>query len=130
MRKRLWPLALLPLLIGCVWIPRLSPTAGPTPISAPTDAPPEPTKPATPTVAPLSSTPSVSPTPTATVVPANPTALPSPDWDDLAPYRQAMLPAFKDDVDLFADATRYWIDLQIDLETTILLVAVYIRKRG
>jgi aminopeptidase N len=35
-------------------------------------------------------------------------------WDDLGPYRQAMLPAFAGDVDRFADVTRYAIDVDID----------------
>jgi len=119
MRKRLWPLALLPLLIGCVWISRLSPTPRPTPVSTPTRAPtstPTQASTPTPTVAPRSSTPSATPPSTATVTYATPVAFASPDWNDLAPYRQAMLPAFVGDVDRFADATRYWIDLRVDLD--------------
>ena len=54
---------------------------------------------------------------------ATPTVTPTPaslaggwSWDDLTPYKQAMLPDFATDVDRFADATRYMIDLRVDLK--------------
>jgi aminopeptidase N len=61
------------------------------------------------------------PSPTATpdaAVESQPTAFPALPWgwDDLSPYRQAMLPAFAGDIDRFADATRYAIDVDIDPE--------------
>lgn len=37
-------------------------------------------------------------------------------WADLSPFRRAMRPAFAADIDRFADATRYLIDLNVDLD--------------
>jgi aminopeptidase N len=39
-----------------------------------------------------------------------------PDWTDLSPYRQAMRAGYADDVEQFTDATRYAIDLKLDLD--------------
>ena len=49
----------------------------------------------------------------ASPVPATPLPAPTPQPDDLAPYRAAMRPEFAADVDRFARATRYQIDLTI-----------------
>ena len=100
--KRLLIVSLVSLvLMACVLAtPRPTTAPAPTPVQA--------------------ATATTAPEPTATVV-----ATPSPaaasqtasalpwSWDDLAPYRQAMLPAFAGDVDRFADTTRYAIDVDI-----------------
>lgn len=100
MRKRL-EIALLSclLLMGCVlWAPY--PTAQQTPSATLTPS------------AVLTAT--LTTTPTGTSIPIPTATAPFPDWADLSLYRQAMLPAFAADVDRFADATRYWIDLEVD----------------
>jgi len=92
-RKLIWIVLTVPFLVGCVlFLPR--PTEG-VPMPAPTH---------TPTLAPTSTP---SPTPTALT--------PGIDWADLSPYRAAMRPAFVGDIDGVTDATRYWIELDIDL---------------
>ncbi len=62
--------------------------------------------------------------PTVTALPhATPTAMPLPtplppapaDWDDLAPYRQAMRAGFEGDVEAFADRNRYFIEATVEL---------------
>jgi hypothetical protein len=99
-------LSRLALLLGCVLV---APLSGPTP---------------TPTSAPFSTaTPLPTPTPAVqppTVEPKARASLPAPDWADMAPYKSAMLPSFVDDVNAFADATRYWLDLEVDLERLVL----------
>ena len=56
--------------------------------------------------------------PTSEPTPQRAQSAPAPfwDWDDLAPYRQAMRPAFRGDVDRFANATRYAIEVRVDIE--------------
>ncbi|MBN1582936.1 MAG: hypothetical protein JXA89_19655 [Anaerolineae bacterium] len=64
-------------------------------------------------------------TPTPTSAPSGPT--PFWDWQDLTPYKQAMLPEFQSDVDRFADATRYIIDLRVDPQALTLHATEYVR---
>ena len=60
--------------------------------------------------------PAAVPTPT-----VSPPLTPTPvDWADLNPYRRAMRPAFASDVDLYEQATRYAIDLTVDIEALTL----------
>ncbi|CAG0937231.1 Aminopeptidase N [Thermoflexales bacterium] len=73
-----------------------------------------------PSATPVPPTATVTPLPpTATAVPPTPTSiprsLPTPigDWSDLTPYRAAMRPEFAADIDQFAEATQYLIDLTI-----------------
>jgi hypothetical protein len=51
--------------------------------------------------------------PTPTRLPG-PTPAPAPEWADLSPYRAAMRPDFAHEVDQFAQATQYRIDLRVD----------------
>lgn len=87
-------------------------------------------EPAAPTALPSATVPpSVSPTPanTSTAMPTPTTAATLPvqavgdgvlawDWEDLAPYQEAMLPDFAADVARFAGAPRYLIAVTFDLE--------------
>ena len=53
------------------------------------------------------------PRPTAEpALPSTSQSSPTPEGADLAPYRQAMLPAYTADVDRLSNATRYWIELE------------------
>ncbi|HSD84152.1 MAG TPA: hypothetical protein VLG46_09850, partial [Anaerolineae bacterium] len=76
-----------------------------------------------PSATPIPPTATVTPLPpTATAVPPTPTSiprsLPTPigDWSDLTPYRAAMRPEFAADIDQFAEATQYLIDLTVALD--------------
>jgi hypothetical protein len=106
------------LLLGCtIAAPRVTPTIAPTPTAQPTatlETAASPTPSAAPTSGPAP-LPTPTTTPTPTTAPQGVTAL-DPDWADLSPYRQAMRPAYADDVAQFADATRYAIDLALDLD--------------
>ena len=97
MKKQLVAIGLIYiLLVGCVLaVPR------PTPTDVPAKVLPTQTQPAQ--------------TPPARTPRPKPPAS-GPDWSDLAPYRQAMQPAYAGDVDRLADVTRYWIDLKVDLD--------------
>ncbi len=101
------------LLLGCTLVsPRFTPTIAPRPTAQdPTATPLPPTATATATQA-LTSTP-LPPTPT---VAAQGASVLGVDWADLSPYRQAMRAGYADDVAQFADATRYAIDLDLDLD--------------
>jgi aminopeptidase N len=101
------------LLLGCILVaPRARPTVAPTPTAQQTAALP------TPSAVPTSSL-TLPPVPTSTPIPtiaSQAVAALDPDWADLSPYRQAMRPAYAADVAQFADATRYAIDLDVDLD--------------
>ncbi len=61
-------------------------------------------------------TPAAAPPATPTFPPLPTAALPSPvDWEDAARFRQAMRPAFADDVDAFVDRNRYAIQATLQL---------------
>jgi len=120
MRKNLWLL-----LVALLLLSRACQTA-PTPAPLPTFAPsPSLTLPSTATPAPiipsptppLTSPPLPSPTPQAA-----PVAVPTPlvDWQDLAPYRAAMIPGGQADIDGLANPTRYFIELVVDVENLTL----------
>lgn len=96
------------------------------PADSPTDSPavsgtdtpilPPPTEsPATPIPSTATPTPAATPTPVEAAI--SPT--PEVDFENLAPYRQAMLPEFVDDVETVAQAgaSHYFIDLTFDSET-------------
>ena len=105
MHKRRW---LVPwiglLLLACVVA-----VPPPPPTSAPTLAVATPTPGAN-----AAATPTMVPTRTPVARRAAPT--PFWDWTDLAPHRKAMRPEFVMDVDTFADATRYAIEVTVDVE--------------
>ncbi|HZY45157.1 MAG TPA: M1 family metallopeptidase [Anaerolineae bacterium] len=67
--------------------------------------------------APIAVTQPIVPTPTRSPI-SGPTPTPDPVWADLSPYRAAMRPEFAQDVDQFANATQYKIDLTIAPDLT------------
>ncbi|MBN1642721.1 MAG: M1 family metallopeptidase [Anaerolineae bacterium] len=102
------------LLVSCILA-----APGRTPTGAPTGKPDGAVQPVAPTATPA---PTTAPTATPTVPPApTPTAAQRapalPPWaGETLPYRQAMRPGFAGDVDDMGEATRYAIELDVDLE--------------
>jgi hypothetical protein len=85
--------------------PSASPTSMPSPPPPPSPSPPSPTpQPITP----------------GPVIAADFNPTPGVDIEDLAPYRQAMLPEFANDVDIVAAAgvSRYYLEIDLSLSTT------------
>lgn len=76
----------------------------------------------TPTPMPLLIAPPPTPTPTPTPVPVDEDfqfpAFPDYSPDDLTAQYRAMRPGFEQDVDAFADGTRYWLALNLALDPT------------
>jgi peptidase M1-like protein len=107
-------------LIACV-IAAPGPAATGVPTARPT-ATPEPT--AMPTARPTAT---ASPTSEPTPLRAQSGSIPFWDWDNLAPYRQAMRPAFAADVDRFVQATRYAIEVRVDVEAHAFQGTEYVR---
>jgi len=105
----LFPALVAGMLLGCILNPQPAPTARPSPTAATV---PGTLPPATPTAAPA--TPTVEPR--STVASEATFVAPPFDWANLAPYQSAMRPEFAADVDQFVDATRYWIDLYVDVD--------------
>lgn len=102
------------LLLSCTLVsPRTTtPTVAPTPTPQAPSATPMP-----PTTAPTATQPPTStPVPPTATVAAQDVAVLDLEWADLAPYRKAMRPAYADDVAQFGDATRYAIDVALDLD--------------